>query len=293
MDEIATLILSELMAASTTKSLLIIVIVLLVITVLTIISLSFINYQLKRRLRKEILRTRKAEEIKSSFLTYISLALRFPLNAINTYCHTLEEVDNNKLTAEERRELIGHIHEKSHQMYTYLNELQELTDFDGAVPALSVIEVNLAELVMSYRREILHETHRGVMVGIQTTMSPHCKVLLDTTLFRQLIMNLLRIGAKRTLEGTITIRYNWENEGLRFWITDSGGKIPKELENILFNQQLREEDIIQLEDKSSYVSLNICKAIVESMHGTIEASNAEEDKGAVVTFWIPCRVKFS
>ncbi|MCR5820687.1 MAG: HAMP domain-containing histidine kinase [Bacteroidaceae bacterium] len=293
MNFITAIIPSELLALIANNTIIGIILILLALAIIAIVFLSFNNFRLRRRLKKEAIRTQKAEEIKSSFLTHISLALRFPLNAINTYCHSLEDGGEKKLTPEERNALIGHIHKKSYQMYTYLNELQELTNFEGAVPALSVIEVNLAELIMSYRREILHETHRGVMVGLQTTMSPHCKVTIDTTLFRQLVMHLLRVAAQRTLEGTIYIRYNWENEGLRFWINDNGGKIPEELEAILFNKQLREEDIIHLEDKASYVSLNISKTIVDSMHGTIEAMNGEDDKGAIVTFWIPCPVKFS
>ncbi len=292
MNDIITVSFSELLAELIAGNLNVLLLTFTALILIALIALSLAYARLRTLLNKETRRTQQAEEIKSSFLTHISLALRFPLNAINKYCYLLNETEK-PLTDDERNELIKQIHKNSHQMFSYLNELQELTNFEGAVPALSTIEVNLAELIMSYRREILHETHRGVMVGIHTTMSPHCKATLDTTLFRQLIMHLLRIGAQRTYEGNISISYNWENEGLRFRLEDMGGPIPEELRGILFTHHLKEEDIVHLENKSTYVSLNICKAIIDSMHGTIEAYNTEDNLGVGIDFWIPCPVKFS
>jgi len=262
----------------------------LALIAIVILVIILLNY--RRHLHKELARSRKTDEIKSSFLTHINKALRMPLAIINSNCHDLRGAENKTMTEEERDKMLREIHENSHQMFTYLNELQELTNFDGAIPAISTIEVNLAELILSYRREILHETRRGVMVGIRTAMSPHCKATLDTTMFRQLIMNLLRIAAKRTKEGSITIRYDWENEGLRFWIEDSGGAVPEEIRGILFTNLLDSDDIKKIEDRSIYITLSICKAIVDSLQGTIEALPSEDDKGALVSFWIPCYVKF-
>ncbi len=265
---------------------------LLFLAVVIIIGLVIFIYRLKKQLYRCTVRSQKDEEIKASFLTHITHAVRLPLSAINEYCHNLEE-GNKTLTPDDRQVIINQIHKSSHQMFSYLNELQELSNFDGAVPALSMIEVNLAELIMSYRREILHETHRGVMVCVRTTMSPHCKATLDTTMFRQLIMHLLRLGAKRTKRGDITIHYEWQNEGLVFHLEDSGDPVPEDIIHLLFTDNLREKHITHLDDKSTIVSLNICKTIVESMRGTIEAMPREDNKGIAVTFWIPCYVRFN
>ncbi len=178
-------------------------------------------------------------------------------------------------------------------MLSYLNELQELTSFDGSVPTISMIEVNLAELIISYRREILHDIRRGVTVSIQTNMSPHCKATLNTTLFRQLIMHLLRLGAIRTQEGTITIEYAIEKEGLRFNLSDTGDAVPQELMDILFTNSVADEHITHLDQRSTIISLNICKSIIDSMEGTIEARPGLNGKGITVSFWFPCSINTS
>ncbi len=266
---------------------------LLLSALIIIILLLVVVFSQRSQIKKCALSSRKSEEIKSSFLTHITAALRSPLSAINKYCDVLEGDEQEPLTDEERDKLISEIHKNSHSMFSYLNELQELTNFDGAVPALSMIEVNLAELIMSYRREILHETHRGVMVGIRTTMSPHCKATMDTTLFRQLIMHLLRVAAKRTEEGDITISYEWEREGLHCWIEDNGGGLADEYKGVIFKNLLPEDHPMSADCQSTAISLRICKSIIDSIHGTIEAHSSEEDKGVVISFWFPCKVKFS
>jgi len=245
-----------------------------------------------KQIKKLTLRTQRDEEIKSNFLTQICHALRMPLVIINDYLENVKTKGCENMSDVERQQVMMNIHKNSQQMFTYLDELQELTNFEGAIPALSMIEVNLAELIMSYRREILHETQRGVMVSIRTTMSPHCKANLDTTMFRQLIMHLLRLGAQRTHEGEITIEYSWENEGLRFDLTDTGFPIREEIRDVLFTNQLKAEDIKQMEEQSTYISLCMCKSIVDSMHGTIKALPCENNKGAHISFWIPSYVRF-
>ncbi len=266
--------------------------IVLVLVVALIFSYIVILRQ-RKQIKKLELRTKRDEEIKSNFLTQICHALRIPLLIINDYMKGVQTKGCENMTDEERQKVMMTVYKNTSQMFSYLDELQELTNFEGSIPALSMIEVNLAELIMSYRREILHETQRGVTVCIRSTMSPHCKANLDTTMFRQLIMHLLRLGAQRTMEGKIAIEYSWENEGLRFDLTDTGFPIREEIRSLLFTNQLKSEDIKQMEEQSTYISLCMCKSIVDSMNGTIKALRPENNIGAHISFWIPCHVRFN
>ncbi|MCR5315540.1 MAG: HAMP domain-containing histidine kinase [Bacteroidaceae bacterium] len=266
----------------------------IVLLLLTALIYAYFNIVKQRKQIKKLqLRVRRDEEIKSNFLTQICHALRIPLLVINDYLKGVQTKGCENMSDEERQNVMMNIYKNSSQMFSYLDELQELTNFEGSIPALSMIEVNLAELIMSYRREILHETQRGVTVCIRSTMSPHCKANLDTTMFRQLMMHLLRLGAQRTSEGEIAIEYCWENEGLRFDLIDTGFPIREEIRDILFTNQLKAEDIKQMEEQSTYISLCMCKSIVDSMNGTIQAIKPDNDKGAHISFWIPCYVRFN
>jgi len=201
--------------------------------------------------------------------------------------------ESQQWSADIRTKLIERIEHGCYEDMTYLDELEELTNFDGAVPVLSVIEVNIVELIMSYRREILHETKRGTSVNIHTAMSAQSRAILDTVVFRQLIMNLLRICAKRTEEGRIIIEYENEKGGLRFKIEDSGKALPAEICSALFTDELSEDMIINLDKNVTVTKLKICRTIVESWKGTIKALPGANEKGLIFEFWIPCRVVIS
>lgn len=224
-------------------------------------------------------------------LIYIGMHFKVHLDKQRSGKGLMENEETKKWSANIRTKLINSIENGKYEDMSYLDELQELTNFDGAVPTLSVIEVNIVELIMSYRREILHETHLGVSVSIQTAMSPQSRAILDTVVFRQLMMNLLRISAKRTHAGRITIDYEWERDGLRFKVRDSGTPLSADVYPQLFSDSLNEEMIPNLDKKVTVTKLKLCKMIVEAWQGTIEAQPGENNMGLVFSFWIPCKIR--
>lgn len=287
------LLLFATMAAITTETLNNILTCLIIAALLIIARLSLTLRKLHKQHTHDEYRAQKSMEVKSKFIQHVGQALRLPLTIINEHCQKLEgSCPCSPLAASEREALIHDIHYNSHQLNTYLNELQELTGFNGTVPTISMIEVNLAELVASYRREILREVHRGVSVGIRTNMSHHCKGTLDTPMFRQLMIHLLRICAQHTTEGSITISYEWQNEGLHFLIEDTGGGLPDEYKGVVFKHVLPEDFTLPPECRLIAVSVRICKTIIEAMEGTISCYSSEEERGIILDFWIPCYVRF-
>ncbi len=122
-------------------------------------------------------------------------------------------------------------------------------------------------------------------------MSPHAKVWLDTTIFRQLIMHILRIAAEYTESGYINIRYATEKDGLRFWIENTCNPIPQEVLATMFTDNVASNDNPQkVNAKEIAFTMSICKAIIDNMNGTIEATSkqVERDFVNVITFWFPC-----
>jgi len=264
----------------------------LILTVLVV--LCFITLKMRRQRLSEYRKLKSSKKMRYLFLKHIGQYFRIPLKTINNSCKAYTEaVEAKTLTQEESNALIQDIYKNSQLMGIYLNELSELLGFNGNIPDIAEIEVNLAELITSYRREILRETNRGVVVSIRSNMSPNCKVTLDTPIFHLLMMQLLRICAQHTQEGSITINYNWEREGLRFRIEDTGGGIPEEYKGIIFKSQLPDWRALPIEYQLIGASVRTSKALIDAMNGTIEAYSSEEEKGIVIDFWFPCYVRFT
>ena len=266
---------------------------LILVALAVIVVLLFIAFRLRRKHAAEDLRSNKSADVKTAFIRHIGQAMRLSITTINEHCRALEDTSaSHPLSESERDSLIQDIQSNNRLLNTYLHELQELTGFNGSIPLITMIEVNLAELIASYRREIQHEVSRGVTVGVRTNMSPHCKAILDTPMFRQLMIHLLRICALRTKEGSISIAYEWQNEGLHFLIEDTGGGIPEEYKGVMFTDMMPDIHLLPHQWRLIAVNAHICQNIVDSMKGTITDHPSEEDKGIILDFWIPCYVRF-
>ena len=265
-------------------------IVIIALVVLFAVGLYFVRRGYLRRLNREVKRAQSSERIKTIFLANVSHALRTPLNAIIGFSDFLmKEQEKGQVDPEQLKEAATHINQNGHQLLFFIQQLLELSNFESSVLTFSLIEVNLAELMASYRREAMHETNPNVSVLVRSSLSPHCKATLDTNLMHQLMMHLLRNSAHFTKEGSITINYEYERKGMRVTITDTGEGIPQEYLDNAFSL-LHAEDSLTLENRATELGLSICKAIIDGMGGEISLS-AEPGKGTTATVWFPCRMR--
>ena len=240
-------------------------------------------------LRKEVDRARRSEHIKTVFLVNVSHALRNPLNSIITKSKDLLEtgVDNTK--PQQITDSLTQINKDGNQLLYFISQLLELSSFESGVQTFTLIEVNLAELMASYRREAQRDVNPNVSVFVRTNLSPHCKGTLDTNLMYQLMMHLLQNAIRHTTEGSICIDYEAERDGLKVSIIDTGDGVPQKFHGNISNV-LQGDETLNMFNKNSGLGLSICKAIVDGMNGEISLKS-EEGKGTTVTVYFPCRLR--
>ncbi len=263
------------------------IIILVLVILLVVITILF--HRQGMRLNEEIKHAIDSEDVKSHYLADASQSFRGPLDAIIMRCEDIEQYPCFKEDPQVV-EAIEDIRFQSKQLLKYTDEILEISNTAGNIPHSSKIEVNLIELILSYRREILYSVKDDIPVNVQTEMSPHTKVWLDTTMFRQLIMHILRTAAQHTTKGFINIRYNTENNGLRFWIENTSEPIPKEVLETMFTDEATANDKKSSDKKEIAITMSICKAIIDNMKGKIEASSKETEQGnlTIISFWFPC-----
>ena len=268
--------------------LLLIIIVVLLIGFLVTIYLLRRHYMMK--LRREVYRAHKSEQIKSVFLDNISHTLRTPVDAILGYSELILEQDDEGMQPAHVKEMANYIKQNTEQLRDYVRQLLHLSGFEGGMPSFTFIEVNLAELIASYRRETMNLTNSRVAVRVKTDLSPHCKVTLDTNFMHQLMMHLLSNAARHTMQGDITIKYGSERGGLRVNISYIGsGQSELISEDII--SFLQKEDALKLKSETTELALPICRAIVDALGGELDIDSEGNGKKTVATFWFPCRMR--
>ena len=262
-------------------------IIFILVLVLFAICLILVQHYYQVRLRNEIGRAQRSERIKTVFMANVSHALRTPLNAIITDSQRLldnEETDSKKLNA-----AMTTINQNGKQLLYFISQLLELSSFDSNMATFTMIEVNLAELMASYRREAQRDAGANVQVVVRSPLSPHAKGMVDTNLMYQLMTHLLHNALAHTQEGTITIDYDYADNGLKIEVIDTGDGEPQDFKSN-FSTLIQGNDSLALFNQRSGLGLSICKSIVEGLHGTIDLKS-EKGKGTHVTVWIPCKMR--
>ena len=242
-----------------------------------------------RLLRYEVVRARRSEHIKTVFLANVSHALRNPLHSIINTCDEALSIGVEDMKPQQISDAFTQINKDGNQLMYFISQLIELSNIESNVMTFTLIEVNLAELMQSYRREAQRDAAEGVSVVVRSSLSPHCKGTLDTTLMYQLMKHLLQGAVRHTTEGTITINYEHERQGLRVIVSDTGTGMSPEKQNVAASVFGGNESL-NLFTQSSGLGLSICKAIVDGMNGEISLDSTP-GKGTTVSIYFPCKLR--
>lgn len=242
-----------------------------------------------RLLRYEVVRARRSEHIKTVFLANVSHALRNPLNSIITTSDEVLSIGIDDMKPQQITDAFTQINKDGNQLMYFISQLIELSNIESNVMTFTLIEVNLAELMQSYRREAQRDAAEGVSVVVRSSLSPHCKGTLDTTLMYQLMKHLLQGAVRHTTEGTVTINYEHERQGLRVIVSDTGTGMSPEKQNVAASVFGGNESL-NLFTQSSGLGLSICKAIVDGMNGEISLDSTP-GKGTTVSIYLPCKLR--
>ena len=248
-----------------------------------------VRYYYSRKLRKAVRRAQKSEQLKSAFIDNVSRSLRSPLNAILGYSNMIVEENDATMQPAQVKELARNISNDTQQLIDFVSQLIEMSKFEGITPSFTFIEVNLTELMASYRREAMTMTKPDVTVRVSSDLSPHCRAVLDTNFMHQLMMHLLANAARHVTQGDIVIKYGHERKGLKVAITYTGIGQAELLGTDIYSF-LQKEDALKNVHSSSVLGLSICKAIVEMLGGEFYM-DTEYDKKTVASFWFPCKMK--
>ena len=252
------------------------------------VALFFIHRYYNQQLKREVNRAQKSERLKSVFLDNASQTLRAPLNAILGYSNMILEEKNETMDAVQVKQMAGHIQKSSQELLEFIKQLMDLSNFDGGMPSFTFIEVNLAELMASYRREAMNLTRSDVSIRVRTDLSPHCKVTLDTNFMHQLMMHLLNNAAKHATQGEIVVTYTSERKGLKVMINYLGNGQADVINEDIFSYL--QKDALKMNGDVNGLGLPISKAIIDAVGGELDIET-QDGRKTVAQFWFPCKMR--
>jgi PAS domain S-box-containing protein len=173
---------------------------------------------------------RRADEIKTTFLTAVSHDIRTPLSAILGSALTLEEGDRLGITEEERKQLIHSLAAKARRLNTIVTDL-----LDTERLARGVVEPKLQEIAIGRLISLLvwdSEAMAGRQVHVDTRS---VTAWVDPQMISRIVENLLMNAARHTPpECEVWVRVIPQDDDVLIAVEDDGPGIPAEHRESVF-----------------------------------------------------------
>ncbi|ART51898.1 PAS domain-containing sensor histidine kinase [Acidovorax carolinensis] len=218
--------------------------------------------------------------------------LNQPLTAISNYCSGMvSRIQSGQITEEA---LLAALQKTAHQAQRAGQIIQRIRAFvKKSEPNRALADVHsmvneaveLADIEL--RRHNVRLTHY-----IAARLPP---VMADTILIEQVLVNLMKNGAEaiqmanrptsgRSVELRVVPKHIGDQDVVEFSVQDTGkGLAPEVLERLF-------EAFFSTKEEGMGMGLNLCRSIVESHHGRMQAENlynGSEVTGCRFSFWLP------
>ncbi len=222
----------------------------------------------------------QSDKLKSAFLANMSHEIRTPLNAIVGFSELMMYGEE-----EDREEYIQIINTNNELLLKLINDILDLSKLEAGSVELKYEKYDLSEhfnnMAASMKQRITNPNVNLVAVNPYSA----CQVLLDRNRVAQILTNYVTNAIKYTPQGTIEMGYEKREEGIYFYVKDTGIGIAEEKKGKVFHRFEKLDEFAQ----GTGLGLSICKAIAESMGGAV---GFESNYGEGSLFWamLPCKV---
>lgn len=227
------------------------------------------------------LKAESADKLKSAFLANMSHEIRTPLNAIVGFSELLQVADNK----DEKKEYVEIIKNSNGYLLDLINDILDLSKIESGLLELKNEELDFNKLFEDIYLIIKNRLNNSNVELIKNTTFNSLFVMIDKVRMKQIILNFATNSIKYTKQGSITISYDYVDNGLYISVEDTGIGISDENQKKLFHRFAKLDDFAQ----GTGLGLSICKAITDKYNGKIGCIS-QEGSGSTFWAWIPCNI---
>lgn len=254
---------------------------------------SLMIYAYRRRTNRQM------DEEKMKFLINATHDIRSPLTIILS---ALKKIKGEKMLTgdnqtEMRNSAVDTIEHNAQRILNLVNQILDVRKIDKQQMQLHCQQTDIVAFTEGVCRMFdFPAKERNIQFMFNHEGVEHLDAWIDRTQFDKVISNLLSNAFKYCGEGgkvTVNLAYqgNPEEEHaakmLELSVSDNGAGIDEDSLKHIFDRFYQGDNSRRLHVNGTGIGLNLCKMIVAMHHGTIEASNRTDGRGAVFTVRLP------
>ncbi len=243
------------------------------------------KWEVMRKERKTMMDLEAALKAKDIFMARVSHELRTPLHGIIGVIDLLKET---RLDVQQL-DFLQTLNSCGENLDRIIDDILDYSALEDGRFNLEESDFNLLDFFETIRKQFRFETvTRGLDLVVNLDDKLPEWIYGDSTRLHQIVGNLLRNAFKYTEDGEVTLTVNLDGEEqgkmkLDIEVSDTGVGIAPDYMNSLFMPFSQAENVNRRRFGGNGLGLAICKAIIESMGGTIGVES-ELGEGTVVRF---------
>lgn len=228
---------------------------------------------------------KRADQLKSRFLSHMSHEFRTPLSSIMGLSRLLLDRVDGDLTSEQEKQ-VKFILGASQELLELVNDLLDLAKIEAGKTEVHTTKFNVADLFGTLKGMFrpIHLNSRVTLTFDEINDGP--PLFTDEGKLSQILRNFISNALKFTEAGEIRVSSDFSNEKITFSVSDTGIGIAKEDQNSLFQEFTQLDSPLHKKSKGTGLGLALCKKLAELLGGNVDFSS-EIGKGSTFSVTIP------
>ncbi len=227
---------------------------------------------------------RRADELKSRFLSNMSHEFRTPLNSILALSRLLLDRSDGDLSPEQEKQVVF-IRKGAESLYELVNDLLDLAKVEAGKVDVHATEFRVGDLFGTLRgmlRPLLLNDSVNLIFEENEEIDA---ILNDEGKLAQILRNLVSNALKFTDSGEVkvTVSIATNTRDAIFAVTDTGIGIPQEHQESIFQEFTQVHNPLQNRVKGTGLGLPLSKKLAELLGGTL---TLQSEVGVGSTFFL-------
>jgi signal transduction histidine kinase len=227
------------------------------------------------------------DELRRSFLSYITHEFRTPLASLKTSFELIQESEKIRNLEDPYQRLLVNVNRSVATLEQLTNDLSEVANISAGGVILNKTLTSpetIIYAVLEATAPLSHLKNQSLEIEIPQDLP---KMVVDAHRLEQVLTNMVANAMKYTAAGgTIRATVGQENGSIKFVVSDTGRGIPKEDLEKVFEPFYRVPQDAQDRTPGTGLGLALAKSLVE-LHGGHIWVESEPHKGSTFIFTIP------
>lgn len=237
-------------------------------------------------LLRDITREKSLEEERDEFISVVSHELRTPIAIAEGNVGNAEFILEKSGNLSQIKDALKEAHVQINFLAGLINDLSTLSRADRGKLEVDVEDINVHDLIKELSTNYEPSAQKKHL-EILTEIDPTLELLKSSRLYvREILQNFITNAIKYTEVGSVTIGAYKKQDGVDFFVTDTGIGINKADQEKVFDKFFRSEDFRTRQNNGTGLGLYVTMKLTRLIHANISLES-ELNKGSTFTIFIP------